>query len=55
MNCYTDWNARHWFSYYGFPGSSSPVCTRAGCNAPNPNYRPEDDIRQTQIEVPGHG
>lgn len=55
MNCRTDWNARHWFSYYGFPGSSSPTCTRAGCNAPNPNYRPEDDIRQTQIEVPDHG
>lgn len=32
---------RHWFTYYGFPGSSSPVCLR--CGAPNPRYRRDDD------------
>jgi hypothetical protein len=24
-------------------GTSSPVCIRTGCEAPNPNYRPEAD------------
>jgi hypothetical protein len=37
--------ARHWFAYYGYVGSSSPVCVR--CGAPNPNYRPDDDPRRT--------
>lgn len=32
---------RHWFTYYGQVGSSSPVCRR--CGAPNPAYRPDDD------------
>jgi hypothetical protein len=36
--------ARHWFTYYGWVGSSSPVCR--WCGAPNPNYRPEDDMRK---------
>lgn len=31
-----------WFAYYGWVGSSSPVCVR--CGRPNPNYRPEDDV-----------
>jgi hypothetical protein len=35
------WHWRHWFTYYGQPGTSSPVCRR--CAAPNPDYRPEDD------------
>lgn len=32
---------RHWFAFYGYVGSSSPVCVR--CGAPNPGYRPDDD------------
>lgn len=52
MPCRASWANRHWFTYYGQRGSSSPVCVRHGCNAPNPDYRPEDDPRQTQIEVP---
>jgi hypothetical protein len=28
--------AIHWFTYYGWVGSSSPVCVR--CGAPNPRY-----------------
>ena len=35
---------RHWFAYWGYVGSSSPVCVR--CGAPNPNYRPDDDPRR---------
>lgn len=34
--------SRCWFAYYGWPGSSSPVCVR--CGRPNPRYRPEDDV-----------
>lgn len=34
--------ARHWFTYYGWVGSSAPTCRR--CGAPNPNYRPQDDV-----------
>jgi hypothetical protein len=34
---------RHWFAYYGSPGTSSPVCVR--CGAPNPRYRSHDDVR----------
>ena len=33
--------ARHWFAYYGWPGSSSPVCVR--CGAPNPRYDKDRD------------
>lgn len=29
-------NARHWFAYYGWPGSSAPICRR--CEWPNPKY-----------------
>lgn len=36
---------RHWFTYYGWVGSSSPVCRR--CHAPNPNYDPDRDVRRT--------
>lgn len=32
---------RHWFTYYGWVGSSSPSCRH--CGADNPKYRPEDD------------
>lgn len=35
---------RHWFSYYGAPGSSAPVCQR--CGAPNPRYRPQADVTE---------
>lgn len=36
--------ARHWFTYYGLVGSSSPKCLR--CGAQNPNYDPErDDVK----------
>jgi hypothetical protein len=31
----------HWFAYYGWVRSSSPVCVR--CGAENPRYRPNDD------------
>lgn len=34
---------RCWFTYYGWVGSSSPVCRH--CKRPNPHYRPNDDIR----------
>lgn len=37
--------ARHWFAYPGQVGSSSPTCTRWGCNAANPNYNPDADTR----------
>lgn len=37
-------HARHWFAYYGRPGTSSPTCRR--CDSPNPNYRPDDDPRK---------
>jgi hypothetical protein len=33
--------ARHWFAYYGWPGSSAPSCRR--CGAHNPRYRRDDD------------
>ena len=36
-------NQRHWFAYYGSPGTSSPTCVRYGCAAPNPNYDRERD------------
>lgn len=42
MNC----TGRHWFAYRGWVGSSSPTCTRYGCDAPNPNYRPDDDPKR---------
>lgn len=33
--------ARHWFAYYGWVGSSAPVCRR--CGAPNPYYDRDRD------------
>jgi hypothetical protein len=33
----------HWYAYYGRPGSSSPVCVRYGCDAPNPRYDRDRD------------
>jgi hypothetical protein len=41
MTCKT--GGRHWYAYYGWVGSSSPVCVR--CGEPNPNYRREDDVK----------
>lgn len=35
--------ARHWFVYRGMVGSSSPICVRYGCGAPNPRYDPNSD------------
>lgn len=32
---------RHWFTYYGAPGSMAPVCQH--CGVPNP-YLKEDDF-----------
>lgn len=34
---------RHWFAYYGQPGTSAPTCVRYGCDARNPNYDPDRD------------
>lgn len=36
---------RHWFAYYGQPGSSAPTCRRWPCEEPNPNYDPDRDPR----------
>lgn len=36
-------NWSHWYTYQGRVGSSSPVCVRAGCGAPNPHYDPDRD------------
>lgn len=33
----------HWFAYRGQPGTSSPTCTRYGCDAPNPRYDRDRD------------
>lgn len=33
--------ARHWFTYYGEVGTSSPTCRR--CGATNPNYDRDRD------------
>jgi len=43
-------HARHWFAYYGWPGTSSPVCLR--CGASNPNYAPERDPRRGEENRP---
>jgi hypothetical protein len=43
-------HGRHWFTYYGAPGSSAPVCQR--CGAENPGYRPEDDDRRESDPQP---
>lgn len=32
---------RHWFTRYGWVGSSAPTCRH--CGADNPNYDPERD------------
>lgn len=32
---------RHWFAYYGLPGTSSPTCVR--CGIPNPKYEAARD------------
>ena len=34
-------HARHWFTYYGWVGSSAPTCRH--CHQPNPNYDPDRD------------
>lgn len=39
---YCRYGARHWFTYYGMPGTSAPTCRRH-CGAANPSYRPQDD------------
>jgi hypothetical protein len=36
--------SRHWFTYYGWPGSSSPTCVR--CGVPNPKYDPDRDPKR---------
>jgi hypothetical protein len=36
-------SARHWFAYRGMVGSSSPRCTRPGCDALNPKYDSDYD------------
>lgn len=33
---------RCWYTYYGWVGSSSPVCVR--CGHPNPNYDSDRDL-----------
>jgi hypothetical protein len=40
---------RHFFAYYGWVGSSSPVCRR--CGHPNPKYRPELDPFHEDPEI----
>jgi hypothetical protein len=40
--------SRHWFAYYGYPGSSSPTCVR-GCGTPNPKYDPSRDLNPRQL------
>jgi hypothetical protein len=35
----------HWFAYRGEVGTSSPTCTRRGCDAANPNYDTQRDPR----------
>lgn len=34
---------RHWFTYYRQVGTSSPTCTRPGCDVPNARYNPVND------------
>lgn len=36
-------SGRHWFAYRGWVGTSSPTCTRWGCDAPNPRYDRDRD------------
>ncbi|QQO39406.1 hypothetical protein SEA_NAMAGO_5 [Microbacterium phage Namago] len=38
---YCRWGPRHWFTYYGRPGTSAPTCRR--CGTENPNYDPNRD------------
>lgn len=33
----------HWFAYPRQTGTSSPTCTRHGCEAPNPAYDRDRD------------
>jgi hypothetical protein len=48
--------ARHWFAYPGEVGSSSPTCTRYGCEVENPRYEPEADTRAgTVVYVDRYG
>lgn len=39
-------NMRHWFTYYGWVGSSAPTCRH--CGAPNPRYDPDRDPKAGQ-------
>lgn len=57
MNTVIDWTpqprpacVRHWFTYYGSPGTSSPVCRR--CGAENPRYDPERDLAEHDVTIP---
>lgn len=43
--CTQGW--RHWFTYYGHVGSSSPTCVR--CGGPNPNYDAGRDTKRRRI------
>lgn len=54
---------RHWFTAYGYVGTSSPVCVRQGCNAQNPkfkfpdereDYQPADFKRSIDETTPGY-
>lgn len=38
-----DCTGRHWFTYYGWPGTSAPTCRRYGCGAVNWRYDPARD------------
>jgi hypothetical protein len=38
--------ARHWWTYYGYVGSSAPTCRH--CGAPNPNYDRDRDPHATE-------
>jgi hypothetical protein len=42
----------HWFAYPGEVGSSSPECTRYGCEAENPRYRRDDDTHYDPDRIP---
>ena len=42
MNPYSC-TGRHWYAYRGQVGTSSPTCTRLGCNHPNPAYDRDRD------------
>jgi hypothetical protein len=42
--------ARHWFTYYGWVGSSAPTCRH--CGATNPNYdRQRDPLADQDVDA----